>query len=159
VPLSAAVPAPEDFADETARAAAERALEYMDLTPGTPMREIAVNTVFIGSGTKGGTEDLCAAAARVATAEECLPAAWSAAAGGADTPFNHPPKGHPLPVAPPHHGSGRSGTCPVAAFDPVEDSSADHRLHRHLCNVGGGRSGRGPCFSRRRRALFHADLP
>ena len=42
VPLSATVPAPEDFTDETARAAAERALEYMDLTAGTPMRDMVV---------------------------------------------------------------------------------------------------------------------
>ncbi|HEX5533118.1 MAG TPA: 3-isopropylmalate dehydratase large subunit [Actinomycetales bacterium] len=62
LPLSAAVPAPEDFDDENARHAAERALEYMDLRPGTPLRDIAVDTVFIGSCTNGRIEDLRAAA-------------------------------------------------------------------------------------------------
>ncbi|CAM4034569.1 3-isopropylmalate dehydratase large subunit [Janibacter anophelis] len=61
-PLGEAVPDPEAMADETDRVAAAKALEYMGLTAGTPLREVAVDTVFVGSCTNGRIEDLRAAA-------------------------------------------------------------------------------------------------
>ena len=61
-PLGEAVPDPEAMGDDNERVAAAKALEYMGLTAGTPLREVAVDTVFVGSCTNGRIEDLRAAA-------------------------------------------------------------------------------------------------
>jgi len=65
IPITGRVPNPADFTDESDRRSVERALEYMGLQPGTPITEVTIDRVFLGSCTNARIEDLRVAASLI----------------------------------------------------------------------------------------------
>ena len=142
VPIGSSVPDPASFDDPSAREAAGRALAYMGLTAGTPMRDIKVDTVFIGSCTNARIEDLRAAAAVLGgrrVADRCGP--WSCPA---------PVRSRPRPRRRASTGSspppGSNGACPgcsmCLAMNPDKLAPGERAASTSNRNFE-GRQGRG----------------
>jgi 3-isopropylmalate dehydratase len=72
VPITGVIPSPDDFTDPNKKLACERALEYMDLVAGTPVQDVTIDKVFIGSCTNARMEDL-RSAARVVEGKKIAP--------------------------------------------------------------------------------------
>ncbi|HOA50274.1 MAG: 3-isopropylmalate dehydratase large subunit [Pseudomonadota bacterium] len=82
LPITATVPAPESFEDPSKQDAARKSLDYMGLEPGTPLTEIEVQNIFIGSCTNSRIEDLRAAAAVLKGRTKAPNVRWAIAVPG-----------------------------------------------------------------------------
>ena len=81
-PIGGTVPSPGSFADPSKQAAAQKSLDYMGLAPGTPLTDIAIENVFIGSCTNSRIEDLRAAAAVLEGRTKAGSVKWAIAVPG-----------------------------------------------------------------------------
>lgn len=77
VPITGTVPDPASFADPSKQAAAAKSLAYMGLTPGTPMRDVPIENIFIGSCTNSRIEDMRAAAAVIKGRQKAPGVKWA----------------------------------------------------------------------------------
>ena len=82
VAIGASVPSPDSFADPSKREAARKSLDYMGLEPGTPLEEVAVENIFIGSCTNSRIEDLRAAASILRGRTKAANVRWAIAVPG-----------------------------------------------------------------------------